>query len=857
MTKTVAWMLALALVGTLASAQETTTGDELGRLIPRSGTLTYAVSERPDVFYRLFGKDDAGQWKLRSFLTDKMKEEKATEDQTRVFNYVFDQYEALDRVELGLLDVTLDGPKYVLVLTLKQGAKFDLKPEFLKEYINEELTYAGQAYTLYRLPQNGSDGDAEDTRAAEKPEDPEDAEETEDDGPDDMGPGDDEDFREEEFRGEERPRRQTRFGMDRYYVANLDGKIVITNFDSAMVDVIELHKDATNRERLSDKGVFQRWRKDHKPTDLSVMFIGRELHNLVERVMPSEAQAGVDTQKIYRAIDEWVQLRSYDYFKMDMSYHDATRALEWTVGVKLRRENKLLKTFSVAPKDFRLKKFIPSGTGAIAGTQLGDATKTWDNVLGFLRDMETVRNEAGDAIDRIEPEEMREESLDEALEKLDKMLADWGTSTKDILNVLGSEAVLFVKPDETRALDVPEPGVLSLIRASDVGVLIDLKDMAKAKQLLINAREKDPEGAFQSFEEQGYKGVIFNVSSERPYAWALHDNALMIVAVMESKEQDFRPATSGLLKQMVDASQASNPPVLPVASRFATVDIGVYAKLFEKVQGQQAERVDVYTRPPLGADNTKGLHDVSVSVWSNEAPDALSVTLHVTGLPDFGQLLGDGFAIMGGSDERSSYTYTENNLFTVTQALRDLADDDSSTVDFDSLLKVEGIRKGHLQTPFDSRFEGDAGELGWTSLDEMARDENGNLPEWVDAEVAKLVESNEAKGWNSYTFVTGDIKSWIKAYKRGFIVMYQTKAETLGGHFVVYADGSVGWLSAAALTKALEMNKKGEAVPATDPWESREGAEPVKPEESAPNPWGTDDKRDDDKDRSNDPDEDR
>src|SRR5262245_38623482 len=91
-----------------------------GDLIPRSGTLMYMVSDRPDILYRMFGADKDGNWRLRALagenldkeLADKKPEEaKAARD---IVDYVFNGYESLAQVEIGLVDVTLDGPKYLL-----------------------------------------------------------------------------------------------------------------------------------------------------------------------------------------------------------------------------------------------------------------------------------------------------------------------------------------------------------------------------------------------------------------------------------------------------------------------------------------------------------------------------------------------------------------------------------------------------------------------------------------------------------------------------------------------------------------------------------------------------------------------
>ncbi|MCB9932378.1 MAG: hypothetical protein H6841_03050 [Planctomycetes bacterium] len=800
-----------------------------GDLAPRNGTIAYMVSDRPDALYRLFGRDDKGGWKLRSFAESMMRKqheqnpdsEEAERDQA-VFDYVFGSYEAVQRVEIALVDVTLDGPKYLVWLYTRKGETINPQPAFLKDFLAETKDYKGIKYFLYRAPQE------------EPPVDP--------DG--------------------ERPRNalgDNMYGMDRYYIASTPNGLMISNFESTIRDAIDRLSSGDYSESLSGREEFAEWTKVRKPHDLSVFVIGREIQNAIERVLPSEEQAGVDAEGIYNEVDKWLQFREYKYVVFDLDYDDAARGITVAASFKTRRQTRLLEKLAIEPAEFKLLRYVPQSAMLTAGVQLGDAGTTFNNLKELGYDIEKWANEIqqglrngnrppdmppdetppeegmeprsvlpGDLLKSLqelgeegeaEPEQQSE--IDRALQQLEKMLSEYGTSTDEVLSVLGSEVIVFVSPNIERARAHGRSGMDVLMNTGDVGIAIGLKDVAKAKALLAAAREKDPEGAFRGMTEVGYQGTTFQISGENPYGYAFTEDALLIVVSAGVIEEDATQPVIAGLKAMVDASTRTvtgNASFVKNGSKFIEFDFGGASRITNQLSEDLSRRLDRYAEPPLEKDPTSFMTDLTFALRLKEYKDGVELAIRVAGLPDFGQFLdGEASVFGGGGAKRNAYNYSEDNLRTLSSALHTRADNDHP-IDFEAMLSAGEIRKGALQVPFDARWKGGIDKLGWTTLDQVVRDSEGNLPEWVNKDAADVIEANEKEGFRSIVLAKGDLATWLTAYQAGFIVAYQEQADTLGGHVVLYADGQIGWLAADALKQALELNAKGEPVPAEDNW---------------------------------------
>lgn len=68
----------LAILATLALCASALAAQQApgpGDLAPRTGTIAYMISDRPDALYRLFGRDSKGGWKLRSFAESMMRKQ--------------------------------------------------------------------------------------------------------------------------------------------------------------------------------------------------------------------------------------------------------------------------------------------------------------------------------------------------------------------------------------------------------------------------------------------------------------------------------------------------------------------------------------------------------------------------------------------------------------------------------------------------------------------------------------------------------------------------------------------------------------------------------------------------------------
>ena len=856
--------IAICLAPALLAQAEPGPGD----LIPRNGTVAYMVSDHPDALYRIFGRDSKNGWKLRSWAEGMLNKEhedapdgeEAQRDRA-IFDYVFGSYESLERVEIGLLDVTLDGPKYLLILRTRKGETISANPDFLKDFLAESQEYKGIKYHLYRVPTEGGERPPEDR---------------------DGDPG-------EEPRPE--PREEPRnalgdklFGMDRYYVASTPKGLLIANFETSIREAIDRLSSGDYSESLSGREEFAEWMKVRQPHDFSVFVIGREIQAAIERIIPSEEQAGMDAERIYNEVDKWLQFREYKYIVFDVDYEEAARGFTVAASFKTRRPTRLLEKLAVEPAEFKLLKYVPEGSILTAGMQLGDAKTTFNNLKELAFDVEKWAMEIQEGLgggpdmplppeDSIEPKSVqpgkilkalqdmgeeegeegeegeRESKVDEALAELDKMLAEYGTSTDEILGVLGTEAIVFSSANAERAKASGRSDLGGLMGASDIGVVIGIKDVAAAKAILARAREKDAEGAFRGFEEIPYQGAQLQVSAEHPYGYAFTADALLIVVCLGVNEEDATQPVIAGLKSMIDASGKTvtgETSFVKNGSKFIEFDFGAASRITNDLTEDLSQRLDRYARPPLDKDPTSVLTDLTVALRLKEQKDGVELAVRVAGLPDFGQFLDGDVKLFGGaSANRNAYNYAEDNMRTLSDALHTRADG-SEALDLDAMLKLETIRKGALQVPFDARWKGELGKLGWTTLDQVKRDKEGKLPEWVDAGAAAMIEQNENDGFRSVVLAKGDLKSWLTNWKTGFIVAYQENADTLGGHVILYADGQIGWLSAGALKQALELNAKGEPVPAEEAWrnddegsytEPREPRKEEGPRETEDDPW--------------------
>lgn len=868
-------LLVSVLLALPLAAQDAPKPPAEGDLIPRAGTLMYMVSDRPDVLYRVFGVDKKGNWRLRALAQDshtrEFKENPDSEEARnaqQILDYVFGSYEALEQVELGLVDVTLDGPKYMLHLKLKPGKKIDLKPAFLKEFLSRSIDYRDMKYQLYRIDK---DGPANPEETPKEPGEPQ---------PGEKGPG---------------PRQQNYFGMNRYYVAEIGSSILITNFESTMREGIDRYFDADRTESLSGRPEFIEWRTARKKHDLSVFVVGREIQNLIERLLPSKEQAGVDAEKIYNQIDSWIQFREYRYVVFDLDYEEAVRGVTMAATIKTRRPTRFLEKFAVESKKFTALRYVPAGAVVTLGAQLGDARTTWGNLVELARDMEKIGSELeesglmpfgrraepprtpdgpdtpdkpekpkapegdnpwlpksigpmkmldqlGDILksqDMGEGEGSSEGSegegteagenkneLEEALKALDEALAEFGTSTDELLAVVGDQVVLFAAVDAAGAKSKYRRGITDLINAGSLGVVINLRDAEKAAAIIARAREKDPEGAFKGMETVAYQGVNFNVSAQRPYGYAITKDALLVTISMDTRAEDSSAAVIAGLKSMVDASlKGERSGFTAEGSKFLEIDWGQIARIERDSIEANTRRLDRYARPPLDVNVNEHMTDFTFALRTREAKDSIELAMRITGLPDVGALFEDTRDMLfeGKGSDREAFSYSEENLRAVSNLLRKEAEG-GKQLDLAALVKDGKLRAGHLQTPFDARWKGSRDKLGWVTLDQVKRDEAGKLPSWVDAAAAEAIETNEKEGWSSFKLAGGDIAKHLQEYTTGMIVMYQEKADTLGGHLVLYADGQFGWLHAEAFAQALKLNAEGKPVPAEDTFDS-EGAD--------------------------------
>ena len=847
MTRTLIAVLALASCAAVLGAQAKPAP---GDLIPRSGTLAYMTSDSPDTLYRLFGRDQQGGWKLKSWALGMMEREHETREDEEsikrdreIFDWVFGSYEAIQHVEIGLIDVTLDGPKYLVHVRTAEGKGINPQPEFLAEFLDESKEYKGVKYVLYRVP-------GPEVVEPVEPDNPEGDDDMPRNGPPRNALGD------------------NRFGMDRYYVAATSTGLLISNFETTIREAIDRVASGDYSESLSGREEFIEWQKDRSKHDFSVFVIGREIQNAIERLLPSEDQAGVDAEGIYRGIDKWLQFREYRYIVMDFDFDDANRGVTVAASFKTRRQTRLLEKLAIEPAEFKLLKYVPAGAMLTAGLQLGDAATTFENLKELGYDLEDwvreIEDGFGGSVPPMPPDDMpvpeepksqepgefdeeeeHNSKLDRSLGELEEMLKEYGTSLDEVLAVLGTEVVFFSKADMVRAaaMERSHYGMDDLFGSSNMGIAIGLKDVAKAKAIIANARERDSEGAFRGFAAVEYQGAELNVSPEHPFGYAFTADALLIVITSGVQEEDASAHVTAGLKAMIDAGRASGTgdSFVRNGSKFIEFDMGAASRATAKLNEDVLHRLDRYAAPPLSSDPMSSMQDMKIGLRIKEYKDGVELALRITGLPNFGDLLdSDASPFSGPSGDRNAYSYSEDNLKTLAGVMRRRAENGEG-LNLDEMTKSEAIRKGVLQSPFDARWQGEKGDIGWTTLDQLKRDREGNLPEGVDAKAAEMIEGNETAGFRSFVLAEGDIAAWLKDWKTGFIVAYQEKADTLGGHMVLYADGQVGWLSGKVFKEALALNAAGEPVPALDRWEDdKDATEPPRrdgPRMPEDDPW--------------------
>jgi hypothetical protein len=759
-------------------------------------------------------------------------------------DYVFNTYEALGKAELGLLDVTTDGPKYVLLLHTKAGKSIDIAPAFLKEFVVANNEFMGVKYIEYSAP-------------ADEPEDDGDYEEE--------GPG----------KRNERPRNAFGSGLSRFYVASLPTGVAISNFETSIRETIQRLATGDYSESLSGREEFKEWTASRSKHDLSLFLIGRELQNAVERVLPSKDQSGVDAPRIYREADDWLQLREYKFIVFDLDYDEKARGVTLAASFKTRRQTRLLDKLAIEPAEFKLLKYVPASAVMTAGMQLGDAKTTFNNLKELGYDAEGWFNELGraggadreevppmppEAPEDVEPKTIkpgneadilrrllrgqdgeeqpeRRSEIDKGLEEFNEMLKGYGTSLDELLGVLGTEVVAFMSLDAERAGASHRRSMDAMFETGNMGIAVALKDSEKARSILATAREKDSKGGLRGFVEKDRNGIKINVSPEHPFGWAFTDNALLITAVMGMDDVDASAAVTASLGAMLDAGKATGTtsPFSRKSSKFLEMNFGEIAKLEAKLAEQDAHKLDRYAMPQLESTATSMMTEMRFAVRTREHKDGVEIALQVAGLPDLWHYVTGDASLVGmgtGSVRRNAYSYSESNLRAVSEALQARAGE-GKPLNLDEIVKANEVRGAALQLPFDKRWKGELKHLGWITLDQIVRDDEGNLSDWVDKDAAAMIEANEKAAFKSIKLAEGDIAAWLTDWKAGFIVAYQEQPDTLGGHMLIYADGQVGWLSAQAFKDALKLNAEGKPVPAEDGWSggSDGGSKPPTKEE--------------------------
>ena len=835
MTRYLTWAaLATLMLASPLVAQSAKHGD----LLPRNDIIFYATSDKPDAAYRLFGKNDKGEWRLRAWPYQMIEKDAAkegadpekTKQQRAMADYLFSSLDSTGVVEVGFLDVTLGGGKFVLVLRAKAGASYNEKPEFLRELFKEEIKIRETNVQVYEIPKD-------------KPEEPKD--------------------------GKEAPRPAfTVPGFDRFYVAKIEGGLVITNFESSMQDVIERYTTKDYSESLSSREEFAKWRETRTPHDLSFFIVGKEIQKAVERMMPDDKQTGGrDIEGAYNDADRWLQLREYQSIVVDFDYDDTRKGFGIDAKVTTRRKTRLLEQLAIAPAEFKLLKYLPADSMMSIGLQIGDPAKTWEKWLEFARDGEQIANRAmkkgtpakspddkPDTRDKsVGPLDMlkalqeagtdddKPSEVERTVRGIDEQLAKFGTSIQEILGALGTEVIGHVTGNTARVLNSGGGDFDDMFGSAHIGIIVGIKDAKTAQTVLLKVRSGG-DASKDTFTTSTYAGQEFNVNVNQGWAYALTADAVLISFTRPGAADNATHLESGL-KRMIDASKSTaNPDVkfMSPSSKFVRVDIGRIVKAFNEMKVAQSQRLDRYSMPVTENGFEKSFEESTFALRSVEDVMSVEVGMRIYGLPDFIGMF-DGLMSRSSASPRDAIRYSQDNLREIGRALGSHALSTREAITLEGLLKLKGLRAGHFQTPFDVRWQGGYRDLGWTTLRQIEPGPDGSIPDWVDKKAVDLILANEKEAFVSYSLAPGDLRGWINESKVGFIVVYQTEATTCGGHLVLYANGESGWLHASVFKEALALNAKGEMVPGEDRWSKGPkdaGDGPKRPAKGDPNdPW--------------------
>ncbi|MCC6572785.1 MAG: hypothetical protein IT462_03250 [Planctomycetes bacterium] len=794
-----------ALAASSLVAQEIKAGD----LMPRNGIIAYFASDKPDVFYRLFGKDEKGEYRLKSMMNAKSamgpsnpEAEKAAKEQQ---DLLFGMYDKMAGFEMGFLDVTMGGAKFVLHMRAREGQTFDFSAPLFQKMLKEEKTIAGFKVKVYQMP------GGEKSKTA---------------------------------------------GLDQSYVVAVSDGIVVSNFETTITDTLTRLAAKDFSESLSSRPEFAAWRDERKPHDLSLFIVGRELQAAVERMLPSKDQAKRDLPGAYSALDGWLQLREYKSITIDFDFDEKNGGIELNLQLNTQRRTKLLEKLAIEPADFKLLGLLPANVTMIGGLQLGDAPTTFDNLLAFARDAETAARLAKktavpppDDKDDKKPDDPKPEepkpgkpTLDEMMAKFDKDLGAMGSSVKEVVGLLGTELIVFSVSDPKRVAERKLSRPDEVLRAGRMGVIVGLKDTKAAQALIDKAKEKDGAG-MGKLDQVEHGGTTIYLGTLRSFGYAFTDNALLVVfSPSKSDDKDADVLTD--LKSMLDGRTKAREidPTITRCSKFLTVRVGDIAGMMKTVATAAAEGCLRDAKPLMGNEWFEYFGKTTMTLRLNETKDSIAIGVKVVGLPPLGSAL-DGMMSFGkgtGAERAAAWGYAQSNARELARGLRSfLNKDEGSTLSFDAALKMETIRKAHLQSPFDKNWKGSTAKLRYFSINNLRRDKDGKLPPWVDADAVAVVEENEKAGFVSFTLAEGATDTF-KGYMAGFIAAYQSSPDTFGGRIVIYGDDEIGWLSEKAFQQALELNKTAVAVPApmAKPGEKRDPEDDKPRSTDGPSPWG-------------------
>ncbi len=719
----------------------------------------------------------------------------------KITEFFVQTLEPASRLDLALIDVSTSGPRVYLDITLKPGQSVDLKPSWLQEELGI------------------------------KPED-----------------------------GEINGIPLVRYTIDRdlpeLYAFSHQNHLYICFFESVVQDLCRgLSRGLEEGESLAEQSRFREWYATRSNADIELWVNAYELRRWVERVLPS------DSSESYEQADGAIDLRNWKQFVLSINHRSENFDIE--LKLESRKDIPLLKELALPQGNFaRFDTLLPAETILVAAGNIGEPAPLWQRVQDDLDSLSQLllpifegpgrnydkydEDEKWDEIEPEAPEKWEDEKQagpgdekweDEKWEDEKWEEEEWQENEREAPSL--EEMVEFAN-EVLEPLGLDFESSLELFEGSGVfGMTSKLSDSEPQEEsrmaekfplpffalLPIHKVEKITEALEQLLEEGGEE---FNLKKEDTYHYYTFEaegfygivyphQDLLLLALSTSPEESLE--LFQIIERKRNAAGISASPFSPLLQESSQMTFGIklgqLLQDYKTLDQQKLKKFSAYIDPHDCAKTPFSLPKESASSTStlgfslDTTPKSLRFKLSTTGL-SIVEGINSWLALESGPADRLYYASSQlENLYEkINYEFR--YEEDRFPASFDELLEAEVIRLAYLQSPFDARFVQGAIPYWFTG--------DGLDDEWYQEEegIAEVLAS-EAKGFRSYAMVPANI--WEQASELSYdendrvIVIYEEKANTFGGHMVLYASGRFGWLHKSNWEQAKALIAQGKPLP--------------------------------------------